>query len=74
MISIHQFHYRASAGEAVTQHMLFIREALAEAGIGGKIFSVQRKIFLKEKFKRGHRTQLGTAIFSSSIIRNTILT
>jgi glycosyltransferase involved in cell wall biosynthesis len=43
MISIHQFHYRASAGEAVTQHMLFIREALAEAGIGGKIFSVQRK-------------------------------
>ncbi|NBX77078.1 MAG: glycosyltransferase [Proteobacteria bacterium] len=43
MISIHQFHYRASAGEAVTQHMLFIREALAEIGIGGKIFSAQRK-------------------------------
>lgn len=41
-LTIHQFHYRASAGEAVTQHMLFIREALAEMGVGGKIFSVQR--------------------------------
>lgn len=42
-LTIHQFHYRASAGEAVTQHMLFIREALAEVGVSGKIFSVQRK-------------------------------
>ncbi|MFM8269145.1 MAG: glycosyltransferase [Pseudomonadota bacterium] len=42
-LTIHQFHYRASAGEAITQHMLFIREALAEIGVGGKIFSVQRK-------------------------------
>jgi len=43
MIAIHQFHYRASAGEAITQHMLFIRESLAEIGVGGKIFSMERK-------------------------------
>lgn len=42
-LTIHQFHYRASLGEAVTRHMLFIQEALSEVGIGGKIFSVQRK-------------------------------
>lgn len=42
-LTIHQFHHRASAGDAVTQHMLFIQEALSEIGIGGKIFSVERK-------------------------------
>jgi glycosyltransferase involved in cell wall biosynthesis len=41
--TVHQFHYKASGGDAVTQHMLFIQSALAEIGIGGGIFSVERK-------------------------------
>lgn len=42
-LTVHQFNFRASAGEAVTQQMLFLKEALAEVGIGGKIFAVERK-------------------------------
>jgi len=38
-LQIHQFHAKASAGDAITQHMLFIQEALEEIGIGGKIFA-----------------------------------
>lgn len=37
-ITIHQFHYTATAGDAVTNHMLFIRSALRDIGIGGEIF------------------------------------
>jgi glycosyltransferase involved in cell wall biosynthesis len=37
-ITIHQFHFTATAGDAVTNHMILIRAALAEAGIAGSIF------------------------------------
>ncbi len=37
-ITIHQFHYTATAGDAVTNHMLLIRAALREVGIAGNIF------------------------------------
>jgi glycosyltransferase involved in cell wall biosynthesis len=35
---LNQFHYTASAADAVTHHMLWIRATLKEAGIGGEIF------------------------------------
>jgi len=41
--NVHQFHYQVMQGEAITDHLLFIREALQEIGVGGKIFSVERK-------------------------------
>ncbi|NBX92744.1 MAG: glycosyltransferase [Proteobacteria bacterium] len=41
--TVHQFHYRASAGDATTQHMLFLRDAFADIGIKGKIFAVEKK-------------------------------
>lgn len=47
--TIHQFHHKASGGDAVTQHMLFIQSALAEIGIDGKIFSIERKNLPTEK-------------------------
>lgn len=37
-ITIHQFHYGASSADAITQHMLWIRSTLKEAGIAGEIF------------------------------------
>ncbi len=42
-VTIHQFHYAASAGDAITSQMLFVRSALNDAGIGGEIFSVENK-------------------------------
>ena len=42
-LTIHQYHARATAGDAITQHMLFIREALEEIGIGGKIFAGEKR-------------------------------
>lgn len=42
-LTIHQYHFRASAGEAITQHMLLIQQALAEIGVSGKIFSSEIK-------------------------------
>jgi glycosyltransferase involved in cell wall biosynthesis len=42
-IVIHQFHFTATAGDAVTNHMLLIRAALKEAGIGGEIFVGENK-------------------------------
>lgn len=41
--TVHQYHYRASQGDAVTDHLLFIQQALEEIGVAGKIFSVERK-------------------------------
>lgn len=42
-LTVHQYHFRASAGEAITQHMLLIQQALAEVGVSGKIFSTEIK-------------------------------
>lgn len=42
-LTIHQYHARATAGDAITQHMLFIQEALDEIGIGGKIFAGEKR-------------------------------
>jgi glycosyltransferase involved in cell wall biosynthesis len=42
-ITIHQFHYSTSAGDAVTNHMLLIRAALREFGVQGDIFTVENK-------------------------------
>lgn len=42
-LTVHQYHFRASAGEAITQHMLLIQQALAEVGVSGKIFSSEIK-------------------------------
>jgi len=43
LMTVHQFHWKATAGEAVTRHMIFIQEALLEVGISGKIFASERK-------------------------------
>lgn len=43
MRTIHQFHFTASPGDAVTNHMRFLKRALAEAGIGGEIFAEEIK-------------------------------
>jgi len=37
-VRVHQFHYTASNADAVTNQMLFIREALKKVGVGGEIF------------------------------------
>ncbi len=42
-ITIHQFHFTATAGDAITNQMRLIRLALAEAGIGGDIFVVENR-------------------------------
>lgn len=49
--TVHQFHYRASQGEAVTDHLLFIQEALKEIGVGGKVFAVERKNLAQGKIQ-----------------------
>jgi|694.fasta_scaffold37437_3 glycosyltransferase involved in cell wall biosynthesis len=51
-LTVHQFHFRASAGEAVTQQMLFLKEAFADIGIGGKIFAVERKNLTQGKVEK----------------------
>lgn len=40
---INQFHYAASPGDAVTNHMFLIQKALLAAGIKGSICAVERK-------------------------------
>lgn len=40
---VHQFHYSTAAGDAVTNHMLWIRKCLRDAGISGEIYSVENK-------------------------------
>lgn len=42
-LTIHQYHSKATAGDAVTRHMFFIQEALKASGIDGKMFATQRK-------------------------------
>ncbi len=42
-VTVHQFHFSATAGDAVTNHMLLIRQALREGGIGGEIFVGENK-------------------------------
>lgn len=41
--SIHQFHHWTSPGDAITNQMRFLREALREAGISSEIFSKRDK-------------------------------
>lgn len=47
--TIHQFHYGASQGDAVTNQMLLIQKALNEGTTQGSIFSVERKHIAAEK-------------------------
>ncbi len=42
-IVVHQFHFTATAGDAITNQMLLIRATLKEAGIGGEIFVVENR-------------------------------
>src|SRR5688572_13447070 len=38
-ITVHQFHYHANTGDAITQQMRFIQNALKEIGIDGEIYA-----------------------------------
>jgi glycosyltransferase involved in cell wall biosynthesis len=40
---VHQFHYTAAAGDAVTNQMFFIQRSLAAAGVPGDVLAIERK-------------------------------
>lgn len=42
-IAIHQYHYSASLGDGVTDHMVFIRDSLHRAGISGEMYATEIK-------------------------------
>lgn len=54
-LSVHQFHYSATSGDAVTNQMLFLQKSLKEVGIGGDIFAVERKGGMADTIRRFSR-------------------
>lgn len=60
-ITIHQFHYSTSAADAVTNHMILIRDSLAETGISGEIFAVENKAPESYGIRKFHPNKLWNA-------------
>ena len=40
---VHQFHYTAAAGDAVTNQMFFIQRSLRAAGVAGDVLTIERR-------------------------------
>lgn len=57
-ITIHQFHFAATAGDAITNQMRLIQSALREAGIGGEIFAVENRAPAAYGIKRFEPAQM----------------
>lgn len=56
--SVHQFHYHAAYGDAVTSHLFFLQTALRKVGVGGEVFAKEIKHFKKGEVKHFHSDQV----------------
>jgi glycosyltransferase involved in cell wall biosynthesis len=57
-ITVHQYHFHAGPGDAITQQMFFIQKALASQGIRGEIFASKFTRKLLPRVKAFHQGAL----------------